>query len=56
MAAGATTDADDKTVIYRLDLPAELAAPLAEEAEANERTMPGQVRHVIRQWLSSRNG
>lgn len=40
--------------VHRLDLPLEMAEILTREAEDNERTMPGQIRFALKQWLSSR--
>jgi hypothetical protein len=54
--ASATDSATGAATIYRLDLPADLAEPLARDAELNERTLPGQIRFALRQWLASRNG
>ncbi len=48
-----TADPDALTV-HRLDLPQELAQVLTREAEANERTIPGQIRYALKQWLSLR--
>jgi hypothetical protein len=48
------SSASSNTVIYRLDLPSELAETLAREAELNERTLPGQVRFALREWIANR--
>ena len=42
-------------VIYRLDLPADICAPLAREAERSERTLPGQIRFALKEWLANRS-
>lgn len=54
MAKGAVNTKDEGTVIYRLDLPTDMAATLAREAELNERTLPGQIRFALKDWLSTR--
>ena len=41
-------------VVHRLDIPAELAETLAQEAEANERTVPAQIRFALKQWATRR--
>lgn len=41
------------TVLYRLDLPSELAEALAAQAERNERSLPGQIRYLLREWHAS---
>lgn len=54
MAKGVASAKDEGTVIYRLDLPADLAENLTREAELNERTLPGQIRFALKDWLSNR--
>lgn len=39
--------------VYRLELPPELAEPLIQAADANERTLPGQIRYALKAWLNS---
>lgn len=56
MAIEEASNSNGAVVIYRLDLPAELAEPLARDADLNERTMPGQIRFALKQWLGTRNG
>jgi len=46
---------EEGVVIYRLDLPADICAPLAQEAERNERTLPGQIRFALKDWLANRS-
>ena len=36
--------------IYRLDLPEDIGRLVISEAEKSERTLPGQIRFVLRQW------
>ncbi len=37
--------------IYRLELPGDLAEPVAQAAAQGERTVPGQIRHILRSWV-----
>lgn len=39
--------------VHRLDLPADVAVLLTAEADANERTIPGQIRFSLRAWLTT---
>lgn len=45
---------DGSAVLYRLDLDPALAEALAAEAKANERSLPGQIRVALREWLATR--
>jgi hypothetical protein len=49
---GSTQPDGGGATIDRLDLPGEMAAPLAQLAEVSERTMPGQIRFALKAWLS----
>ena len=54
MKTQATTQQQGKSLtVHRLEIPSTIAAQLAAEAAANERTIPGQVRVCLRQWAES---
>jgi hypothetical protein len=51
MAIPRKPNADGSLTVHRLDLDPELAAVLSAQANANERTLPGQIRIALRQWM-----
>lgn len=44
---------DGSLVLWRLDLDAELATQLTAAADQAERTLPGQIRIALREWLAA---
>ena len=55
MPAARKPKSDGSLTLYRLDLDPALAAELTVIAEASERSLPGQIRIALREWLSSRS-
>jgi len=45
----------DGSQFVRLELDSDLAQGVMEAAEFNERSMPGQIRVVLREWLAAKN-
>ena len=46
---------DGSLVLWRLDLDPELTRELTAIANQTERTLPGQIRIALREWLTSRS-
>ena len=53
MALPRKSKPDGSAVLYRLDLDPALAAGLTAEANDNERSLPGQIRIALREWLAT---
>jgi len=47
------SQADGSLTIYRLDLPAEVGDAITRAAEVNERTVPGQIRFALKEWINN---
>lgn len=46
-------NSDGSLTLHRLDLDPVLAEELTAIAQASERTLPGQIRAALREWLKS---
>lgn len=50
--ANSAVASGDRLIVHRLELPPELAEIVAKEAEIEERTVPAQIRAVLKQWAA----
>lgn len=48
-------NSDGSLTLYRLDLDPALAKDLTAIAAASERSLPGQIRIALREWITSRS-